>query len=81
MDTEDWLAATDEVLDELAATGVQLRETLVEWLDRRQIDANEWIEWAEHRTRVIERIVSDGDQAYFAVRPDVAKIRARKPRA
>ena len=81
MDVGDWFAATDEVLDELAATGVQSRETLVQWLDRRHLDANEWIEWAEHRTRAIERVVSEGDQAYFAVSPDVAKIRARKHRA
>jgi len=78
---EDWLAATEEVLDELAATGVLSRETLVQWLARRQLMANEWIEWAEHRARVIERIVSEGDRAYFAVRPDVAKIRAPTRRA
>jgi metal-responsive CopG/Arc/MetJ family transcriptional regulator len=72
---EDWLSATDEVLDELVATGVQSRETLVQWLARREVDPDEWLEWAEHQARVIERVVSEGDRAFFTVRPEVAKMR------
>jgi metal-responsive CopG/Arc/MetJ family transcriptional regulator len=74
---EAWLSATDEVLDELVATGVQSRETLVQWLARREVDPDEWLEWAEHQARAIERIVSEGDRAFFAVRPEVAKIRTQ----
>jgi hypothetical protein len=74
---EGWLSATDEVLDELVATGVQSRETLVQWLARRDVDPDEWLEWAEHQARAIERIVSEGDRAFFAVRPEVAKIRTQ----
>jgi hypothetical protein len=75
---DDWLFTTDEVLDQLLATGVQSRETLVQWLTRRDLDADTWLEWAEHRAQTIERIVSEGDDAYFAVRPEVAKIRAHR---
>lgn len=75
---EDWLSATDEVLDQLAATGVQPGEVLVQWLARRQVDPDAWLDWAEHQSRVIERIVSEGDRAYFTVRPEVAKIRAQR---
>jgi hypothetical protein len=75
---EGWLAATDEVLDELIATGVQSRPTLAQWLARRKVDPDEWLEWAEHQARVIERIVSEGDRAFFAVTPRVAKIRAQR---
>ena len=74
---EGWLSATDEVLDELVATGIQSRETLVQWLARREVDPDEWLEWAEHQARVIERIVTEGDRAFFAVRPEVAKIRTQ----
>jgi hypothetical protein len=72
---EDWLSATDEVLDELVATGVQSREALCQWLARREVDPDEWLEWAEHQARVIEPVVREGDRAFFAVRPAVAKIR------
>jgi hypothetical protein len=72
---DSWLSATDEVLDELVATGVQSRETLVQWLARREVDPDEWFEWAEHRVRAIERIVTEGDRTSFAVRPEVATIR------
>jgi hypothetical protein len=74
---DNWLSATDEVLDQLAATGVQSRETLVQWLARRELDTDEWLEWAEHQARAIERIASGGDRTYFAVTPEVAKVRAR----
>jgi hypothetical protein len=50
---------------------------LVQWLARREVDPDEWPEWAEHQARVIGRVVSEGDRAFFALTPEVAKLRAQ----
>ena len=42
-----------------------------------ELNAAARVRWAEHQARAIERIVSEGDRAFFAVRPEVAKIRTQ----
>jgi hypothetical protein len=71
-DTDPILAATPDVLRQLAEHGAQPTKTIAEWCAPHDVEAREWLTWARE-AKLVERIYGNRDDAIdarWAVSPE-----------